>query len=277
MVLLMLLMVLLLLLEARDNSRHDRNLSHRVDALPDAILLDLGSLSGSQLLTAAARWHKGSRHLKAPLLEQPHLDLVQQNKVNERDAEHNNRLSCGNLGSQTTKDNHQQRNDLGANNHDSKQRRGQVLPEVASQTGREDHKVGRRRDVKVHDRLEAALISGSITLDRRVPENLPEDEEMSERQCSQANSQHNRHCNQLANSPLVRVPRDLGVVDRDNKGGEIVQDANKNEQVGGERPIIGHNDDKEEHQKVDSRGDSVQGIGTHALEDGTGSVGRLYY
>lgn len=225
----MVLLLMLLLLEARNNSRHDRNLSHRVNALPNTILLDLGCLSGSQLLTAFARWHKGGRHLKAPFLEQPHLDLVQQDKVHERDAENNNRLSGGDLGSQSTKDNHQQSNDLGANNDNSKQGRGQVLPEVTSQAGREDHKVGRRRDVKVHDRLEATLRIGIlVTIDRLVPEVLPEDVEVGKRQCSQAKSQNNRHCNQLANSPLVRVCRDL--IGHSCKMGSLELDVLFNEQ-----------------------------------------------
>jgi len=113
-----------LLLEGGDDSGHDSDLADGVNRLPDALLLDLGGLSGRQLGATGRGRDQGSGQLKGPTLEHLDLDHIQDDEVDEGDQEDDNGLAGGDLGGQASEDNHQQGNDLGTDDDDGEDGRG---------------------------------------------------------------------------------------------------------------------------------------------------------
>jgi len=244
------------------------DLAHIVNGGPNALLLDLARFARGKLLLASLGRPSVCREIKVPVLEDEDLDKVKENKVEEGDADDANAPNpTDGLADNDTVDADQHCKDLGSHDCNKENRRREVLPEVARETGRENDEMRCRRDVKIYDGLE--LCFGDM-------ENISGDKEGGKSQGGQEGAENDGQENQLTNSPLVGMGRDLGIVNRNNQGGGVVQDSNQNEQNRLHSPLEGHGDAKEEHQEVDSRRDSVQGIGSHALENCTGSHQPVY-
>ncbi len=216
--------------------------------------------SGGKLVLALLGGPCLGSELKGPALEDVHLDKVKEDKVDERDTDDGNTPDPANgLLDNNTVDADQHGEDLSTHDGDEEDGRRHVLPEVSRQTGREDDEVRCGRDVQVHDGLK---------LFTRDMEDITRDKEGGERKCRQHGTQDNRQEDQLADSPLVWVCRNLGIVDGNNQRGGVVENTDQNQQNGFHSPLKRHGDAEEEHQKVNGRRDTVECIRTHALEDG---------
>lgn len=87
------------------------------------------------------------------------------------------------------------------------------------------------------------------------------------RGAGEENTDDDRHGDDLAQSPLIGCARDSGIVDCDDERGDIVEEGDDDDELGGQREGQARDREEEKDEEVDGRRDTVEGIAAHALEN----------
>ena len=251
----------------------------------DTRFLGSGRLLLSELATTGRNGENSGSHLERPKLVDLDLKDVEKDENSPGDEENDNskapsdtravetivagvvasggargvgRVGINRTGIEETVDSDEEGKDLSANDGQGEDPGWAVGPEIALETRAEDHEVGARANLEVDDVL---------NLGTAEMEDVTGNEVVGKRGGGQEAAKDDGEGEELSEAPLVGSLVDGGVVDGDNQGGGVVEEGDHDDENGRERELKNGDGEEEVNEEVNGRGDTVEDVGTHALED----------